>query len=184
MLKKSSGDVEILNLNPIIDRKTLFERVGVQFQDGSYQENIKVGELCEVTATYYKKSVDYNKLLNKFGLGNKLKEPVKELSGGQRQRLFIILALIMDPELVFLDELTTGLDPRARKDVWSILVDLKNNGLSIVLISHFMDEVQELCDRIYILKQGKTVFNGTVSEAIKNSPCEKFEDAYFWYTDH
>ena len=85
----------------------------------------------------------------------------------------------MDPELKFLDELTTGLDQRARKDVWNILVDLKNNELSIVLISHFMDEVQELCDRIYILKQGKTVFNGTVSEAIKNSPCEKLRMLIF-----
>ena len=105
------------------------------------------------------------------------------MSGGQKQRLFIVLALIPDPEVVFLDELTTGLDAKARREVWKILSDLKEKGLTIFLTSHFMDEVEALCDGICILKRGKIVFYGTVSEAIEKSPYEKFEDAYLWYTD-
>lgn len=109
---------------------------------------------------------------------------VKSLSGGERQRLFIVLALIPDPELVFLDELTTGLDAKARRDVWKILSELKSKGLTIFLTSHFMDEVEALCDKICIFRNGKAVFFGTVEQAKKASKCENFEDAYthlFWY---
>ena len=179
----NSGHVEILDKSPITDRKQLFERLGVQFQEANYQENIRVGELCEVTASLYKKPASYKKLLSKFGLADKEKSLVKELSGGQKQRLFIVLALIPNPEVVFLDELTTGLDARARRDVWKILKDLKKQGLTILLTSHFMDEVEELCDKICILKKGQSIFYGTVDDAVANSPYEKFEDAYLWYTD-
>lgn len=178
-----SGSVEILGMSSISNRKQLFEKVGVQFQEANYQENIRVGELCEVTSALYKNPKDYQKLLVKFGISDKEKSLVKDLSGGQKQRLFIILALIPNPEVVFLDELTTGLDTRARRDVWKILKDLKNQGLSILLTSHFMDEVEELCDNICILKNGESIFSGTVKEAIEKSPYEGFEDAYLWYTD-
>ena len=179
----NSGHVEILGKSPLADRKKLFERVGVQFQEANYQENIRVGELCEVTASLYKKPANYKDLLSKFGLTDKEKSLVKELSGGQKQHLFIVLSLIPNPEVVFLDELTTGLDARARRDVWKILKDLKEQGLTILLTSHFMDEVEELCDKICILKKGKCIFHGTVKEAVDTSPCDKFEDAYLWYTD-
>mgnify|MGYP000007823948 CR=1 FL=1 len=106
-----------------------------------------------------------------------------QLSGGQRQKLFIVLALIPQPKVVFLDELTTGLDAKARREVWKILSDLKEKGLTIFLTSHFMDEVEALCDTICILKRGKAVFYGTVEEAIAGSPYDKFEDAYLWYSD-
>ena len=96
--------------------------------------------------------------------------------------MFIILALIGNPEIVFLDELTTGLAPRARRDVWKFLESLKKEGLTIFLTSHFMDEVEVLCDRISILKDSEFIFSGSVAEAIENSPYEKFEDAYLWYT--
>ena len=88
-----------------------------------------------------------------------------------------------DPEVVFLDELTTGLDPHARREVWKALAALKEQGLTILLTSHFMDEVQALCDSICILKQGQSIFCGTVAEAIAASPYERFEDAYLWYTE-
>ncbi|MDF2536719.1 MAG: transporter related, partial [Bacillales bacterium] len=101
----------------------------------------------------------------------------------QKQRLFLVLALIPNPEVVFLDELTTGLDTKARRDVWNYLSDLKEKGLTVFLTSHFMDEVEVLCDRILILKKGVCIFNGTVQEAIAGSPFEKFEDAYLWYTE-
>ncbi len=181
--KQDSGTVSILGMNPRTDRKKLFEKVGVQFQEANYQDKITVAELCEVTQALYKTSSCYADLLKRFGLADKLKSQVSELSGGQKQRLFIVLALIPDPEVVFLDELTTGLDARARRDVWKCLSDLKAKGLTILLTSHFMDEVEELCDKIMILKNGKSVFCGTVQEVITSGPYEKFEDAYLWYTD-
>jgi ABC-2 type transport system ATP-binding protein len=181
--KQDSGTVSILGMNPQKQRKELFERVGVQFQEANYQDKIKVAELCEVTASLYKSSLDYSTLLKQFGLDDKSKSLVSELSGGQKQRLFIVLALVPNPGVMFLDELTTGLDARARRDVWKSLSELKAKGITILLTSHFMDEVEALCDRIMILKNGKSIFCGTVQEAIADSPYEKFEDAYLWYTD-
>ncbi|NLW12261.1 MAG: ABC transporter ATP-binding protein [Clostridiaceae bacterium] len=178
-----NGTISILSMDPKHDRKKLFEKIGVQFQETNYQDKITVKELCEVTSSLYKTTADYLQLLDQFGLSDKLKSQVNELSGGQRQRLFIVQALIPDPEVVFLDELTTGLDARARRDVWKCLTELKAKGLTILMTSHFMDDVEVLCDRINILKTGRSVFCGTVQEAIENSPCNKFEDAYLWYTD-
>ena len=140
-------------------------------------------ELCEMTASLYRETGDFETLLQMFGIADKKKTYVKELSGGERQRLFIVLALIPNPELVFLDELTTGLDARARRDVWNILKKLKEQGLSILLTSHFMDEVEALCDEILILRKGNMVFYGTVDEAKEQSSMEHFEDAYLWFTE-
>lgn len=181
--KADSAEISILGMNPQRDRKTLFERVGVQFQEANYQDKITVHELCSVTKSLYKNTADETALLKQFGLIDKLNSQVSELSGGQKQRLFIVLALIPNPEVVFLDELTTGLDARARRDVWKCLSTLKAQGMTILLTSHFMDEVEALCDRIMILKRGISVFDGTVKEAIAASPYDKFEDAYLWYTD-
>lgn len=172
--KMDCGEVRILEMNPIKEREKVFEKVGVQFQEAKYQELVKVEELCEMTAAVYKNPQNYEKLLDEFGIADKRKTFVKELSGGERQRLFIVLALIPNPEVVFLDELTTGLDARARREVWNILLKLKKQGLSILLTSHFMDEVEALCDEILILKKGKTVFHGTVDEAKKQSGKSQF----------
>ncbi|NLK72080.1 MAG: ABC transporter ATP-binding protein [Clostridiales bacterium] len=172
------GQVSILGYNPQKDRQKLFQKVGVQFQECDYQHEIKVSELCEETASLYKTPADCRDLCSQFGIGNKIKNSVKSLSGGERQRLFIVIALIPTPEIVFLDELTTGLDTKARRDVWKILSVLKANGLTILLTSHFMDEVEVLCDKICILKKGKAVFYGTVEYAKSVSGCNKFEDAY------
>ncbi|MTK08895.1 MAG: ABC transporter ATP-binding protein [Hungatella sp.] len=181
--KPDYGTVEILGMNPCTNRKKLFERVGVQFQETSYQDKIRVWELCEVTASLYKAPRDPKLLLHQFGLSDKLKVMVSDLSGGQKQRLFIVLALIADPEVIFLDELTTGLDVRARRDVWNSILKLKEDGLTVLLTSHFMDEVETLCDKIMILKNGRTVFKGTVNEAIQNSPYDQLEDAYFYFAE-
>lgn len=173
-----SGTVTVLGCNPQKDRRSLFQNVGVQFQECDYQPEIKVSELCEETACLYKNPTDWKELCTQFGIGNKINNAVKSLSGGERQRLFIVLALIPNPQLVFLDELTTGLDAKARRGVWKILSDLKSKGLTIFLTSHFMDEVEALCDEVCILKQGKAVFYGTVEQAKEASGCTKFEDAY------
>ncbi len=156
----------------------MFQNVGVQFQEGGYPPEIKVSELCEETACLYKAPASWKNLCKQFGIESKIANAVKSLSGGERQRLFIVLALIPNPELVFLDELTTGLDAKTRRDVWRILSELKNKGVTIFLTSHFMDEVEALCDEICILKKGKAVFFGTVKQAKQASGCEKFEDAY------
>ena len=180
--KADKGSVSVLGLDPTVDRKKLFERVGVQFQQTSYQDKIQVQEICEVTASLYRSPMDYRALLESFGLVGMEKHAVAELSGGQRQRLSVLLALIPKPEIVFLDELTTGLDTKARRDVWRYLERLKADGLTVLLTSHHMDEVEALCDRIYILKKGKVAVQGTVGEIIARSPYRTLEDAYLWYT--
>ena len=181
--KPDSGTAAILGMHPERDRKKLFERVGVQFQESSYQDKIRVSELCESTASLYKNSRNIDSLLQYFGLSDKKTHMVNDLSGGQKQRLFIVLALIPDPEVIFLDELTTGLDVRAKRDVWNGILDLKEKGLTIFLTSHSMDEVEALCDRIMILKKGKSVFYGTIKEAISMTPYESLEDAYLYFTE-
>ncbi len=182
-IKQDEGVVSVLGMNPQTERRILFEKVGVQFQESNYQEKIKVEELCEMTASLYREALDYKQLLSQFGILEKSKFLINGLSGGQKQRLFIVLALIPNPEVIFLDELTTGLDAKARRDVWKRLSQLKSMGITIFLTSHFMDEVEVLCDRIMILKRGKNVFDGTVKEAIEGSPYETLEDAYLWYTE-
>lgn len=119
--KMDSGEVQVLNMNPIKQREKVFERVGVQFQESKYQDLIKVEELCEMTAVLYKEAKNYEELLAEFGIADKKKAYVKELSGGERQRLFIVLALIPNLEVIFLDELTSGLDVESRREVWRIL---------------------------------------------------------------
>lgn len=178
-----SGTIRVLGMNPKTDRKKLFEEVGVQFQESNYQEKIKVWELCELTASLYKNPAEYTSLLKQFGLEEKKKCMISELSGGQKQRLFIILALIPNPKLVFLDELTTGLDTRARREVWKCLEQMKEKGLTVFLTSHYMDEVENLCNRILILKKEAIIFEGTVEGAIKESPYDNLEEAYLWFTD-
>mgnify|MGYP004495866159 FL=1 len=173
-----AGTVRLLGQDPKKKRRALFERIGVQFQEGDYQKEIKVSELCEETASLYRRPADWRALCAQFGIGDKANAAVKGLSGGERQRLFIVLALIPQPELVFLDELTTGLDAKARRGVWKTLEGLKQQGLTIFLTSHFMDEVEALCDEICILKKGTPVFRGTVEQAKQQCGSTRFEDAY------
>ena len=181
--RADGGTVCLLGQDPRKNRRALMARIGVQFQEGDYQQEIRVSELCEETACLYQTPADWHALLSRFGLGEKEQSAVKSLSGGQRQRLFIVLALIPQPELVFLDELTTGLDARARREIWQLLASLRDQGLTILLTSHFMDEVEALCDAICILRRGKTVFTGTVEEAKARCGCTDFEDAYLMLSE-
>lgn len=166
--------VRLLGQAPEKHRRQLFQRIGVQFQEGNYHPE---------TTSLYRSPADWRKLCQQFGIGGKCGAAVKSLSGGERQRLFIVLALLPRPELVFLDELTTGLDAKARRGVWKALGSLKEQGLTIFLTSHFMDEVEALCDEICILKKGTPVFRGTVAQAKAKSGCERFEDAYLRLSD-
>lgn len=181
--KVNTGKVSLLGMNPQKDRKKLFEKVGVQFQQSSYQDKIKVKEICEVTASLYNKTLDYKELLKEFELWDKAGRLVNELSGGEKQKLSVLLALLPEPELIFLDELTTGLDPKARRDMWAHIDSLKKRGVTIFLTSHYMDEVEYLCDRICILKKGKIVAEGTPKSVVDESKTQNLEDAYLFYTE-
>jgi len=181
--KKNEGTVTLLGVDPMKKRKQLFDQIGVQLQASSYQANIRVGEICEEIAALYQKPTDYRVLLKQFHLETFAKQPVEKLSGGERQKLSVLLALIPNPKIVFLDELTTGLDVEARREVWCILRELKEQGITMMLTSHYMDEVESMCDRIGILRDGKMIAMGTIREIIDRSPYEQLEDAYLWYME-
>ena len=175
------GSAKILGMDAAQNRKQVFERVGVQLQHTQYQTNITVEEACIEYASLYADPADYPKLLEQFGLGTLRKNFVSKLSGGERQKLSVVLALIGKPEIVFLDELTTGLDVVARREVWRTLKQLKRQGLTIFLTTHYMEEAEALCDRVCIIKSGKKVAEGTIDEVIAVSGQNDLEDAYLFF---
>ena len=163
--------------------KEVFEQVGVQFQHAHYPDKITVSEMCKLTSSYYKQPQSWKILLKEFGLGGKEKQRVSDLSGGEQQKLSVLLTLIPRPKVIFLDELTTGLDIVARKQIWQALKKLKTEKVTILLTSHYMEEVEVLCDRIGIIIEGKIGIEGTVKEVIAHSEEETLEEAYLWYTE-
>ena len=175
------GSAKILGMDAAKNRKQVFERVGVQLQNTRYQPNITVEEACIEYASLYVDPANYPKLLERFGLGTLRKSFVSKLSGGERQKLSVVLALIGSPEIVFLDELTTGLDVAARREVWRTLKQLKDRGLTIFLTTHYMEEAEALCDRVCIIKSGKKVTEGTIDEVITASGQKNLEDAYLFF---
>lgn len=181
MKKPDSGSVKLLGKEPSKNRKEIFEHIGVQLQASNYQNNIKVGEICQEIAALYKEPADYRELLRKFKLEQFEKAQVNKLSGGECQKLSVVLALIPKPEIVFFDELTTGLDTAARREVWKTLKELKKEGTTIFLTTHYMEEAESLCDRICLMKEGKKVIEGTVKKIIEKSPYDNLEEAYLWH---
>ena len=179
--KPDAGELTIFDMEASKHRKEVFGKVGVQFQTSAYQEAIRVDEVCEEYASLYQEPADYNLLLEQFGLKDLRKSPVMKLSGGERQRLSVVLSLIGDPEIIFLDELTTGLDVAARREVWKTLKKLKEQGMTIFLTSHYMEEAENLCDRVCLIRSGKKVTEGTVEAVVGLSPYENLEEAYLWY---
>ena len=175
------GSARILGMDAAKNRKQVFERVGVQLQNTQYQPNITVEEACIEYASLYAAPADYPQLLEQFGLGTLRKNFVSKLSGGERQKLSVVLALIGAPEIVFLDELTTGLDVVARREVWRTLKQLKDQGLTIFLTTHYMEEAEALCDRVCIIRSGKKVAEGTINEVIAASGQKNLEDAYLFF---
>ena len=175
------GFAKILGTNAAKNRKKVFEKVGVQLQNTQYQPNITVEEACIEYASLYSAPAEYRQLLEQFGLNSLKKSFVSKLSGGKRQKLSVVLALIGEPEIVFLDELTTGLDVVARREVWRTLKQLKERGLTIFLTTHYMEEAEALCDRVCIIKSGKKVAEGTIDEIITASGQRNLEDAYLFF---
>jgi ABC-2 type transport system ATP-binding protein len=151
------GTISVLGLDPRRDAYALQHRIGVQLQEAQLQKRIKVREAVALWASLYQRTVDGNQLLQQLGLGEKRHAWFMTLSGGQKQRLFIALALINDPEVVFLDELTTGLDPQARRAIWDLVRGIRDRGKTVFLTTHLMEEAERLCDRVGIIDHGRIV---------------------------
>jgi ABC-2 type transport system ATP-binding protein len=156
--KPDRGAIKVLGLDPFRQVYQLQERVGVQLQQAQLQKRIKVWEAVDLWASLYrKKSTDAERLLEQLGLADKRNAWFMNLSGGQKQRLFIALALINDPEVVFLDELTTGLDPQARHAIWDLVRGIRERGKTVFLTTHLMEEAERLCDRVAIMEHGRII---------------------------
>lgn len=181
--KADAGTARVLGMDPAADRRRLFARVGVQFQESRYQDKLRVGEAFETASALYGRPIDPRALIARFGLAGKERAAVNELSGGERQKLSVALALVHGPELLFLDELTTGLDPAARRGVWTYLEALRDEGTTIVLTSHYMDEVERLCGRIALLKEGAVAVQGTPAELVASHGARNLEDVFLRYME-
>jgi ABC-2 type transport system ATP-binding protein len=155
--RPDAGHITVLGLDPGRDRDKLRERLGVQLQDAELPERLRVGEALRLYSSFYAAPADWRDLMAVLGLAGKEKTQFGRLSGGQRQRLSIALALVGRPEAVVLDELTTGLDPQARRDTWALIEGVRDRGTTIVLVTHFMEEAERLCDRIAVLDSGRIV---------------------------
>ena len=156
--KPDRGAIAVLGLDPFREVYKLQERIGVQLQQAQLQKRIKVWEAVDLWASLYrKKALDGERLLEQLGLSDKRNAWFMNLSGGQKQRLFIALALINDPEVVFLDELTTGLDPQARRAIWELVRGIRERGKTVFLTTHLMEEAERLCDRVAIMEHGRII---------------------------
>ena len=161
------GSISVLGLDPTRDVHALQMRIGVQLQEAQLQKRIKVREAVDLWASLYPKPLDGDRLLDQLGLSEKRHAWFMTLSGGQKQRLFIALALINDPELVFLDELTTGLDPQARRAIWDLVRGIRQRGKTVFLTTHLMEEAERLCDRVGIIDHGRIIDIGTPAELVR-----------------
>ncbi|NUR87908.1 MAG: ABC transporter ATP-binding protein [Nonomuraea sp.] len=161
--RADSGSIRVLGHDPVKDMNGLREVIGVQLQQTQLPENLKVWEALDLYASFYAAPRDWRELLEEWGLADKRDARFGKLSGGQKQRLFIALALVGGPRVAFLDELTTGLDPQARRTTWELVKRVRASGVTVVLVSHFMDEVEELCDRVAVIDRGRVVAVDTPS---------------------
>jgi len=168
-----SGTVRVLGMNPQQDGYALRERIGVQLQESALPARLKVWEVLDLFAALYRRAVDWRPLLEQLGLAEKSNAAFGKLSGGQKQRLFIALALLNDPELVFLDELTTGLDPQARRAMWDLVRSIRQRGKTVFLTTHYMEEAERLCDRVAIMDHGQIVALDTPEALIRSLGIEK-----------
>src|ERR1700678_1969 len=151
------GQISVLGLDPRRDRAELTQRLGVQLQDRQLPARLKVTEALELYSSFYSAPADWRTLMDGLGLADKASTRFDKLSGGQKQRLSIALALVGSPQVAVLDELTTGLDPQARRDTWELIEGVRSRGVTIVLVTHFMEEAERLCDRVALIDAGRVV---------------------------
>jgi len=170
--RPDGGSIQVLGLDPLRDRYQVRERIGVQFQSAALPDRIKVWEALDLFAAFYRRPVDWQPLLEQMGLAEKRDAYFGKLSGGQKQRVFIALALVNNPDLAFLDELTTGLDPQARRAMWDEVRSIRERGTTVFLTTHFMEEAERLCDRVAIMDHGKIVALDTPQNLIDSLGAE------------
>ncbi len=171
--KPDHGNIRILGMDPQRESHTLKTRTGMQLQHSNLPDRMKVWEALDLYSSFYPNAVNWHELLQSLGLEEKRNTPFSKLSGGQKQRLFIALALLPDPDLIFLDELTTGLDPQARHAIWDLVRDVRSKGKTVLLTTHFMEEAERLCDRVAILDHGKIVALDTPTALIHSIGVEE-----------
>jgi ABC-2 type transport system ATP-binding protein len=176
------GRIRVLGRDPRRDHAEVTRRVGVQLQDGQLPERLRVGEAMRLYSSFYPEPADSAELLRQLGLRGKEKVPYAKLSGGQKQRLSIALALIGRPRIAVLDELTTGLDPHARRDTWDLIGEVRSRGVTIVLVTHFMPEAERLCDRVALIDAGRVLTIGSPAELLKRAGQPTLEDAFVTLT--
>ena len=152
-----AGSIRVLGLDPGQDREDLHLIVGAQLQESALPAKLRVGEILDLYRSFYREPADVGEFIDALGLGAKLKDYYRSLSGGQRQRLSIALALIGRPKVAVLDEMTAGLDPQARRDTWDLIESVRNRGVTILLVTHFMEEAERLCDRVALIDAGRVV---------------------------
>jgi ABC-2 type transport system ATP-binding protein len=155
--RPDQGTIQVLGLDPIRDRYELTQQLGAQLQESRLQDKIRVGEALDLYASFYRTPTDWRDLVVRLGLDGKVDARYADLSGGQKQRLSVALALVGSPEIAVLDELTTGLDPQARRSTWDTIEQIRDGGVTVVLVTHFMEEAERLCDRIMVVDRGRIV---------------------------
>jgi ABC-2 type transport system ATP-binding protein len=170
--KPDGGSIKILNQNPSSGGRALRNYIGIQLQESQLPSRIKVWEAISLFSSFYKKNIEIAPLLEDLGIEEKKQSFFEKLSGGQKQRLFIALALINDPDVVFLDELTTGLDPQARRATWNLISRIRDKGKTVFLTTHYMEEAEKLCDRVAIMDNGKIISLDTPENLIKSIAME------------
>lgn len=171
------GHLRVLGLDPRRDAQTLRRHVGIHLQQSSLQDSLRVWEALDLYASFYKSPADWNSLIERWGLADKRRTAVSKLSGGFRQRLFIALALVGNPRLAILDELTTGLDSRARRSTWRLVKEMRDDGVTVLLVSHYPDEIESLCDRVMVLRHGRIVALDAPASLVEASGRRTLEDA-------
>ncbi|ELS56657.1 ABC transporter ATP-binding protein [Streptomyces viridochromogenes] len=164
-----AGRVRVAGLDPVADHERVSRVLGAQLQEGRLQDKLTVREALQLYGSFYPNPADWRPLAERLGLADRLGTRFGKLSGGQKQRLFIALALVGSPRIVVLDELTTGLDPRARRDTWQLVEDVRDSGVTVLLVTHFMEEAQRLCDRIAVIDKGRIAALDTPAGLIRRS---------------
>jgi ABC-2 type transport system ATP-binding protein len=171
--RPDDGSVRLLGLDPLAEREAIAQRIGVQLQECTLPSRLRAGEALALFGSFYRRQADAEELLELLGLAEKRTSAFSKLSGGQKQRLFIALALVNQPEVVFFDELTTGLDPQARRAMWDLVRQVRDRGCTVVLTTHFMEEAERLCDRVAIVDHGRLVALDTPDALIRSLGAEK-----------
>jgi ABC-2 type transport system ATP-binding protein len=164
------GDISVLGLHPRRDRDRLRDVLGLQLQAGELPDKLRVGEAVELFASFYANPRDPRELIDRWGLSHKRTTAYRDLSGGQRQRLAILLALVGNPRVAILDELTTGLDPQARRDTWAAIEQIRDTGVTVLLVTHFMEEAERLCDRVAVIDSGRLIALDTPAGLVAGLP--------------